>query len=86
VVPSGTTVPGAPGNKAVVLMDSGSSYTYVYILYYTHMSDLLSRYAPKAICDAIYYNITGAQFDVGLGQWVVPCDYELDMALQIGYV
>lgn len=29
IVPSDTSVPGAPSNKAVVLMDSGSSYTYV---------------------------------------------------------
>jgi len=68
IVPSDTSVPGAPSNKAVVLMDSGSSYTY----------------APKAICDAIYNNITGAQYDIALGQWVVPCAYEVDMALQIG--
>jgi saccharopepsin len=63
-----TDVVGAPGNKAVVLMDSGSSYTY----------------APKDIVDKIYGNITGARYDATLGQWVVPCDYEVDMALQIG--
>jgi len=63
-----TSVVGAPSNKAVVLMDSGSSYTY----------------APKAICDAIYSNITGAQYDTNLGQWVIPCGSEIDMALQIG--
>jgi len=63
-----TTVVGAPSNKAVVLLDSGSSFTY----------------APKPICDAIYSNVTGAQYDASLGQWVVPCDYEIDMALQIG--
>ncbi|KAF8639998.1 hypothetical protein AX17_001244 [Amanita inopinata Kibby_2008] len=66
-VPS-TSVSDAPSNKAVVLMDSGSSYTY----------------APKDIVDAIYSNATGAHFDPQLGQWVVPCSYEIDMALQIG--
>ncbi|KAF8222162.1 acid protease [Tricholoma matsutake] len=68
IVTPTTTVVGAPNNKAVVLLDSGSSFTY----------------APKEICAAIYSNVTGAQYDESLGQWVVPCDYEIDMALQIG--
>ncbi|KAG6814176.1 hypothetical protein H0H92_000852 [Tricholoma furcatifolium] len=67
VVPT-TDVVGAPSNKAVILMDSGSSFTY----------------APTAICDAIYGGISGASYDASLGQWVVPCDFEIDMALQIG--
>lgn len=87
VVPTDTSVPGAPSNKAVVLMDSGSSYTCVLSSpSINHRISLFPSYAPKVICDAIYYNITGAQYDVGLGQWVVPCGYEIDMALQIGYV
>jgi hypothetical protein len=82
-----TTVVGAPSNKAVVLLDSGSSFTYV--LYPGRVRDFvlsLFSYAPKAICDAIYSNVTGAQYDASLGQWVVPCGYEIDMALQIGWV
>ncbi|KAF8974567.1 aspartic peptidase domain-containing protein [Flammula alnicola] len=63
-----TKVVGAPSNKAVVLMDSGSSYTY----------------APKEICDAIYGGVAGAAFDSSLGYWRVPCSAEIDMALQIG--
>ncbi|KAM6495888.1 Aspartic peptidase domain containing protein [Amanita muscaria] len=66
-VPS-TTVSQAPVNKAVVLMDSGASYTY----------------APRAAVDAIYGNVTGAYFDNSLGQYVVPCSTEINMALQIG--
>lgn len=62
-----TTVDDAPSNKAVVLMDSGSSYSYI----------------SKEICDAIYSHIEGAHFDEGLSQWIVPCDCEIDMALQI---
>ncbi|GLB33805.1 putative acid protease [Lyophyllum shimeji] len=68
IVLPATTVVGAPSNKAVILLDSGSSFTY----------------APKAICDAVYGSIPGAKFDTKVGQWVVPCDYEVDMALQIG--
>ncbi|KAG6821281.1 hypothetical protein H0H93_002391 [Arthromyces matolae] len=67
VLPS-TDVVGAPSNKAVILMDSGSSFTY----------------APKTICDAIYGGIEGASFDNASGQWIVPCGFEIDMALQIG--
>ncbi|TFK75913.1 acid protease [Pluteus cervinus] len=67
VIPE-TIVDAAPGNKAVVLLDSGSSLTY----------------APTKVCEAIYGNITGASFDPSSGYWIVPCGYEVDMALQIG--
>ncbi|KAG1768177.1 aspartic peptidase domain-containing protein [Suillus occidentalis] len=63
-----TGVQGAPSNKAVVLLDSGTSYTY----------------APTDVCQSIYGGISGAQYNSGLGQWTVPCDAEIDMALQFG--
>lgn len=62
-----TTVSGAPGGRAVVLLDSGTSYTY----------------APKEICDEIYANVPGAKYDPSMGQWVVPCSAEISIALQI---
>ncbi|KAF8138288.1 aspartic peptidase domain-containing protein [Boletus edulis] len=62
-----TTVPAAPPNKAVVLLDSGTSYTY----------------APTDVCTAIYGGISGAHYESSLGQWVLPCDAEIDVALQI---
>ncbi|KAG1754035.1 aspartic peptidase domain-containing protein [Suillus paluster] len=61
-----TGVQGAPSNKAVVLLDSGTSYTY----------------APTDVCQAIYGGVSGAQYNSALGQWVVPCDAEINMALQ----
>lgn len=66
-IPVTTEVQGAPSNRAVALLDSGSSYSY----------------APKYVCDAIYSGINGASFDSTLGQWIVPCDVEIDMAVQI---
>ncbi|KAJ6539342.1 aspartic peptidase domain-containing protein [Mycena capillaripes] len=66
VVTPTTTVVGAPSNRAVVLLDSGTSYSY----------------APTAICDAIYGGVPGAQYNASLGQWTVPCDAEIDIALQ----
>jgi saccharopepsin len=39
-------------------------------------------YAPVDICAAIYGNISGAYLDDDLSQWVVPCDAEVDVALQ----
>ncbi|KAJ7129676.1 aspartic peptidase domain-containing protein [Mycena epipterygia] len=66
VVTPTTSVVGAPSNRAVVLLDSGTSYTY----------------APTAICDAIYSGVPGAQYSASLGQWIVPCDAEVDIALQ----
>ncbi|KAL4081864.1 aspartic peptidase domain-containing protein [Scleroderma yunnanense] len=62
-----STVPGAPSGRAVVLLDSGTSYTY----------------APVDVCQAIYGGVSGAQYDTSLGQWIVPCNVEIDMALQI---
>ena len=66
VIPN-TTVPDAPGNKAVVLLDSGASWSY----------------APTEIVNGIYGNIPGAYLDESLGQWIVPCSAEINMALQI---
>jgi saccharopepsin len=63
-----TTVPDVPNNKAVILIDTGTSYTY----------------APVDVCKAIYGNIPGAQFDSSSGTWTVPCATEIDIALQIG--
>ncbi|KAJ7682806.1 aspartic peptidase domain-containing protein [Mycena polygramma] len=68
VVTPTSTVVGAPSNRAVVLLDSGTSYSY----------------APTAICDAIYGGVPGAQYNASLGQWTVPCDAEVDIALQFG--
>uniref|UniRef100_A0A0W0FJQ2 Peptidase A1 domain-containing protein n=1 Tax=Moniliophthora roreri TaxID=221103 RepID=A0A0W0FJQ2_MONRR len=62
-----TTVPDVPSNRAVVLLDSGTSWTY----------------APVEICDAIYGGVPGARYDNLRGQWVVPCDAEVDIAIQI---
>jgi len=67
-VPVSSDVVGAPGGKAVVMLDSGTSYTY----------------APEDVCNAIYGGIEGAQYDSSLGQWTVPCSAEVDIALQFG--
>jgi len=63
-----THVVGAPSNRAVALLDSGTSFTY----------------ASVEICNAIYGGVEGAKYSDALGQWVVPCDAEIDMALQFG--
>ena len=46
----------------------------------------LNSYAPPEICNAIYGDVPGARFVPDLGQWTVPCDAEVDIALQIGSV
>ncbi|GJE84392.1 A1 family peptidase [Phanerochaete sordida] len=63
-----SVVAGVPEGKAVVLLDSGTSYTY----------------APPDVCNAIYGSVPGAKYDNALGQWTVPCDAEIDIALQFG--
>jgi saccharopepsin len=67
VVPITSTVPNAPSNRAVALLDSGTSYSY----------------ASPEVCDAIYGNISGAQLDPQSGLWSVPCNTEIDVAMQI---
>lgn len=66
-IPITTTVPNVPRNRAVALLDSGTSFTY----------------APPEVVDAIYKDIPGASFNDEIGQWIVPCNAEIDMALQI---
>lgn len=48
---------------------------------FTHHFD---SYGPKETVDAIYNKVTGAEFNNELNQWVLPCSYEIDMALQFG--
>ncbi|KAI0307099.1 acid protease [Multifurca ochricompacta] len=67
VITMASTVPNAPSNRAVALLDSGTSYSY----------------APPEVCDAIYRNVPGAQLDPQTGIWSVPCNVEMDVAVQI---
>lgn len=67
VIPMTTTVPNAPSNQAVALLDSGTSYSY----------------ASPEVSNAIYGNIPGAQLDSEIGLWSVPCNVEIDAAIQI---
>jgi saccharopepsin len=57
----------APVNRAVVLLDTGTSYTY----------------APPEVCEAIYGGVPGATYDSTAQLWLVPCNQEVDVALQI---
>jgi saccharopepsin len=65
-----TNVTGAPSNRAVALLDSGTSYTYV----------------SDEIANAIYGGVPGAKYNAAQGQWSIPCDAEIDMALQFAFV
>ncbi|THH33603.1 hypothetical protein EUX98_g579 [Antrodiella citrinella] len=62
-----STVQGAPSNQAVVVLDTGTSYTYT----------------TEAVCNAIYGSVPGAYFDSTQVRWVVPCATEIDVGLQI---
>ncbi|KAJ3525367.1 hypothetical protein NM688_g8411 [Phlebia brevispora] len=63
-----SSVDGVPSGKAVALLDSGTSYSY----------------ASEDVCTAIYGSVQGASYSADIGQWIVPCDAEIDMALQFG--
>ena len=60
-------IPKAPVNRAVVLLDTGTSYTY----------------APPEVCQNIYGGIPGATYDLISQLWLIPCNQEVDVALQI---
>jgi saccharopepsin len=62
-----SNISNAPVNRAVVLLDTGTSYTY----------------APPEVCEAIYGGVPGAQYDSTAQLWLIPCDQEVDVALQI---
>jgi len=49
-------------------------------------TDAINRYVPPDICNTIYSGIPGAQYEATLGLWNVPCDVEIDIALQFGFV
>lgn len=66
-VPMTSTVPNAPSNRAVALLDSGTSYSY----------------ASPEVCKAIFGDVPGAQLDPETGIWSVPCGTEIDIAIQI---
>lgn len=88
VIPLNTSVSGAPSDKAVVMLDSGTSYTsvdpYFLLLEIPALDTISLSYAPKSVCDAIYGSIQGATYSAALGQWIIPCDAEVDVALQFG--
>ncbi|KAJ3722966.1 aspartic peptidase domain-containing protein [Lentinula raphanica] len=63
-----TQVANVPSNRAVVVLDTGTSWSY----------------APEDVCELIYSGVSGAQYSSDIGQWVLPCDAEIDMALQFG--
>jgi hypothetical protein len=67
VIPMTTTVPNVPSNRAAALLDSGSSYSY----------------ASPEVTNAIYGNTPGAQLDSQTGLWSLPCNVEIDAAIQI---
>ena len=80
-----TQVADVASNRAVVVLDTGTSWSYVYVA--TSVIICLSSffsYAPMDVCEIIYSGVSGAQYSSALGQWVLPCDAEINMALQFG--
>jgi len=61
-------VPNAPDNRLVAVIDSGFSYPQV----------------PRAMSDAIYGRVQGAQYDTNTEQWTLPCDQELNITFMFG--
>jgi saccharopepsin len=62
-----STVAGVPKGRAVVLLDTGTTYSY----------------ADPSVAQAIYGNIQGARLDNTRGQWIVPCTAGIYLTLWI---
>ncbi|KDQ15395.1 hypothetical protein BOTBODRAFT_31717 [Botryobasidium botryosum FD-172 SS1] len=58
----------APTGTAVILLDSGTSYTY----------------APSSMVTDIYGNVPGAYYSPAQGEWIVPCDAQVYVSFWIG--
>lgn len=81
-----STVANVPPNKAVVMLDSGTSVRYVMPCSSHTIADTkIHSYLPTTISDQIYGSAPGASYSSELGQWVIPCDVEIDIAVQFGY-
>ncbi|KZT19519.1 acid protease [Neolentinus lepideus HHB14362 ss-1] len=63
-------VPSAPDGQLVVVLDSGFTLPQV----------------PRAMSDAIYGRVKGAEFDTSQQVWTVPCDQLLNLAFVFGGV
>jgi hypothetical protein len=63
----------------------GRTLPFVRCLNYVKLRNHCS-YVPPSIAEAIYGKVPGARLDPSLSQWVVPCETEIDMALQIEFV
>ena len=68
-----------PGQRDVILVRMGPASLRV-----DYLTVAGTRYVPTDIAKQIYGQVSGASFDDDLGQWVVPCDAEVDIALQFG--
>ena len=64
-----STISGVPEARAVVLLDTGTTYSY----------------AQPSIARAIYGNIPGARLDNTRGEWIVPCTTGIHLTLWIAY-
>ena len=63
-------VPKSPDNQLVVVFDSGYTLPQV----------------PRAVSDAIYGRVQGAQYNEQMGVWTVPCTQLLNLSFKFGGV
>lgn len=61
-------VPKSPDNQLVVVLDSGYTLPQV----------------PRAMSDAIYGRVQGAEYNENLGVWTVPCTQLLNISFKFG--
>ncbi|KAF7987046.1 hypothetical protein HWV62_175 [Athelia sp. TMB] len=70
VIPTSSIVTKAPDGQLVAVFDSGYTFPQV----------------PRAVSDAIYGRVQGAEFDVNEQLWLVPCTQMLNISFNFGGV
>ncbi|KZP08675.1 acid protease [Athelia psychrophila] len=70
VISTSSIVPKAPDGQLVAVFDSGYTFPQV----------------PRAVSDAIYGRVQGAEFDVAEQLWLVPCTQMLNISFNFGGV
>lgn len=90
IIPTDSIVPRAPDGQLVAVFGerlfSCSSPPYQHLKSVSADSGYTFPQVPRAVSDAIYGRVRGAQYDVKNQLWLVPCDQLLNISFNFGGV
>jgi len=79
-------VPKAPSGQLVAVIDSGFTFSWVFMADLWCLTDVLlsSSQVPRDVSDAIYGRVQGAVYDTKHEYWTVPCGQLLNLTFNLG--